>query len=373
MKIESSDPLALHPWNRAAVERLVQRRETLPHALLVQGPEGTGKRAFVAHAAAALLCEAPRDGHACNGCRNCRLFAACAHPDLHVVEPEVETETASDLLNAYSRRYAPASDKDKGKSDRKLSRVIRIDQIRSLIESMRGRPQIGARRVAIVLPAETINVNAANSFLKLLEEPPPDTAFLLVSSTPGRLPATVRSRCVPLVLNRPARAEALAWLRSLEARIADPEACLDLASGAPIRAVAYARADEPGRVRWIIADLAGLARRRSGLAACSARWKESGTETCLAWLEVAIGDMLRLRLAPETRNLRIPAARADLRRLGERLNSNELVGFLDQVSRGRGLAGGPLDEQLLIEDILAAWLRLTGSESQAINSQTFNG
>lgn len=373
MTTESSDPLALHPWNRAAVERLLQQRETLPHALLVQGPDGTGKRAFAARAAAALLCEAPRDGHACNTCRNCRLFAACAHPDFHVVEPEVETDAGRDLLNAYSRRYAPEKDK---KGDRKPSRVIRIDQIRSLIESMRGRPQIGSRRVAIVLPAETINVNAANSFLKLLEEPPPDTVFLLISSAPGRLPATVRSRCVPLVLNRPARAEALAWLRSLDTRIAEPEACLDLACGAPLRAVAYARSDEPGRVLGIIADLvdlAGLARRRSGLAACSARWKESGTESCLAWLEAAVGDMLRLRLAPETRNLRIPAARADLRRLGERLNSNELVAFLDQVSRGRGLAGGPLDEQLLIEGILAAWLRLTGSEFQAINSQAFNG
>lgn len=369
MTTESPDPLALHPWNRAAVARLVQRRETLPHALLVQGSDGTGKRAFVAHAAAALLCDAPRDGHACNNCRNCRLLAACAHPDFHVVEPEAETDASRDLLNAYSRRYAP----DKDKSDRKPSRVIRIDQIRSLIEAVRGRPQIGSRRVAIVLPAEAINVNAANSFLKLLEEPPPDTVFLLVSSVPGRLPATVRSRCVPLALNRPARAEALAWLRSLDARIADPEACLDLASGAPVRAVAYARADEPGRVRGIIADLVGLARRRSGLAACSARWKESGTESCLGWLELVTSDMVRLRLAPETQNLRIPAARDDLRRLGERLNSNELVAFLDQVSRGRGLAGGPLDEQLLIEDILAAWLRLTGFEFQAINSQAFNG
>jgi DNA polymerase-3 subunit delta' len=367
MKTEASDPLALHPWNRAAVERLVRRGATLPHALLAQGPDGTGKRAFVAHAAAALLCEAPRDGHACNNCRNCRLLAACAHPDFHVVEPEVETDTGRDLLNAYSRRYAPEKDK---KGDRKPSRVIRIDQIRALIESMRGRPQIGSRRVAVVVPAETINVNAANSFLKLLEEPPPDTVFLLVSSAPGRLPATVRSRCVPLVLNRPARAEALAWLRLTDTQITDPEACLDLASGAPVRALAYVRADEPGRVKGIIADLvdlAGLGRRRSDLAACSARWKEAGTENCLGWLEVAIGDMLRLRLAPETRNLRIPAARADLRRLGERLNSNELVGFLDQVSRGRGLAGGPLDEQLLIEDILAAWLRLTHFESHAVN------
>src|SRR3990172_4114399 len=153
MTTESSDPLALHPWNRAAVKRLLQRSETLPHALLVHGPDGTGKRAFVAHVAAALFCDTPRDGNACNPCRNCRLFAACAHPDFHVVEPEAETETASDLLNIYSRRYAP----DKDKSDRKRSRVIRIDQFRSLIESMRGRPQIGSRRVAIVVPAEAIN------------------------------------------------------------------------------------------------------------------------------------------------------------------------------------------------------------------------
>jgi DNA polymerase-3 subunit delta' len=322
--------------------------------MLVHGPDGTGKRAFVAHVAAALLCDVPITGNACGICRNCRLLAAQSHPDFHVVEPESQTETGSDRLNAYARRYAP----EKGKSDRKPSRVIRIVQIRSLIESMRGRPQIASRRVAIVLPAEAINVNAANSFLKLLEEPPPDTIFLLVASVPGRLPATVRSRCVPLALMRPSRAEAISWLRSLQPAIADPEACLDLASGAPLRAADFSRGGEAKRVAEIIADLESLTRRPGGLAACGARWKESGTARCLGWLEIVIADMVRLRLAPKAPHLRVPAARADLRRLGEQLNSNELIDFLDRVSRGRGLADGPLDEQLLIEDVLTAWLQL---------------
>lgn len=353
------------PWVQAHAAKLLARIATLPHALLVHGPVGTGKRALAMHVAARLLCDTPRASEACGTCRGCRLIAAATHPDLHVVEPESHVLLNRDLLDTCAQKYMPEK-----KGDRKPSSVVRIDQVRELIDAIRLRPQIGAWRVAIVLPADAINVNAANSFLKILEEPPADTLIILLTATPGRLPATIRSRCVPLPLTPPPRGEALAWMRNTNPDLADPEANLALAGGAPLLALSYSQSNEARFAAGVADDLCALATRRRDLGACAARWKEKGAETSLGWLETVVADTIRTHAAPDAAR-RLPA-HTPLQRIAERLHSMELHAFLDRVSRGRVLAGGPLDEQLLIEDILVAWLDLTESSNKPLKARSLD-
>jgi len=154
---------------------------TVPHAWLFTGPSGVGKELAAVGMAQALVCpEAPMVG--CGRCAACTRVARFHHPDVLWLMPEDE---------AVRRKLAARSD-----FDHVPSREIRVDQVRRLQERLALRPLEAPRKVVLLLPAEGMNPQAQNAFLKTLEEPPPDTVLLLVSAAPDRLLPTLRSRCI---------------------------------------------------------------------------------------------------------------------------------------------------------------------------------
>ena len=164
-------------WRRAVV---AGRR---PHALLIRGPAGVGKRQLADLITNSLLCETSTAALPCGDCRSCRLLHGGVHPDRLVVAPA-----------------APG-------------KAVLVDQIRRLPGFLSLKSQYGAPKVAILPEADRMNVFAANSLLKTLEEPPGDSLLLLVAALPSRLPATIRSRCQSLHVPQPDRPTALEWLR----------------------------------------------------------------------------------------------------------------------------------------------------------------
>jgi len=343
----------LLPWHDRVWEMLRARREWLPHALLLTGADGLGKNVLAEQMAQYLLCEAPTE-HACGNCRSCQLFAAGTHPDLHVVQPEAVFKGGGTRLAEYAQRYPP---REKGK-DSKDSVEIRIDQIRALIEGSQTRPQISRRKMLILSPADTLNVNAANSLLKLLEEPPPDSQLLLVTSRPARLTATVRSRCARLTLAAPSRPASIEWLVARGQDPAQAGLLLDLAGQSPLGAIALgAGGFLEHRAAWL-EDLETLAAGRQQPLACAQRWKTTGGERALGWLQTLVADLLRARFgaAPERLHNRDLAVR--LQALAKGLHLNRLFEFLETINVSRSLFGPPLDELLLLEDVLIRWSRI---------------
>lgn len=200
---------------------LQARREKLPHALLLVGQRGIGKFALARHFAASLLCEAPQaDGRACGQCLACNWFAQGNHPDFRLLQPEA---------------LAEEGEADDGKeSKKKPSQQITIEQIRGLDEFLNVGTHRGGLRVVLVHPTEAMNRNSANALLKTLEEPAPNTLFLMVSSEPNRLLPTIRSRCQAMPVPLPA--SALAERLLSEAGVAEAGRWLALAGGAPLLA-----------------------------------------------------------------------------------------------------------------------------------------
>ena len=200
------------------------------HAYLFEGPEGVGKEMAARAMAARLLCQATdiaADADACGQCESCRLLMSDNHPDFQVIHRK--------LHKLHPDRAVRAS---KGL-------FLVVDLIRFfLIERAASKPNLGGRRVFLILEAERMNEGAQNALLKTLEEPPGETCLILVTAAAERLLPTIRSRCqrVPFGLLPPA---------FVEARLADqfrvpPDAATTLARLADGRlgvALAWHRSD----------------------------------------------------------------------------------------------------------------------------------
>lgn len=359
----SSESLQPCPWHRAEWQALQERtqRGGLPHALLLTGDAGTGKRRFVDAFAAWLLCAAPVDGHACGRCKSCLLLAAGTHPDHLAVVPEA------------LRPEAEGSDGEGGSKKKKPSQEIRVDDIRALIAFAARTAQFGGRRVVVLDPAQAMNTSAANALLKTLEEPGEGTVLLLVSDQPARLPATIRSRCQQLKLPSPQPQEARDWLAA-ETGDAGRAAELLAAAGTPTRALQLVADDGWVGQRRSLATLlvdvltgASSAVRFAELAAKASKTADAGagaTEPLLLdWLPSFLGDAVRLAEGVPAERLRNADLARELRRLVEARTTQPLFLLGDDLARLREQldAGSGLSRQLLWEEVMLRWSPRTRS------------
>ncbi len=155
---------------------------------LFTGPDGVGKRTTALTFAKALNCE--RGGEdSCDLCSTCKRIERLSHPDVRVVFPiissqskKIEEEMKNYLLSEISPPPPPGGN-------------ISIERIREIKEELAFPPSSARYRVIIILYADMFSIEAANSFLKTLEEPGPRTIFILTTSKPYLLPPTIRSRC----------------------------------------------------------------------------------------------------------------------------------------------------------------------------------
>ncbi len=207
----SLHPLVGHEGARESVTTAFLG-ERLPQVLLLHGPRGVGKQRFALWAGALLLCEAPGADGPCGGCRGCRLSGRVEHPDLHwyfpVPKPPSKGSRERDdeaLEEARKTRLSELREAPLQPSHTEELRGLHLGTVRNLRRSAGSRPAMAPRRLYIVASAEELvaqdaSPEAANALLKLLEEPPAGTHFILTSSEPGRLLPTIRSRASSLFL-----------------------------------------------------------------------------------------------------------------------------------------------------------------------------
>ena len=139
------------------------RKQRVPSAMLFSGAAGIGKFTTARAYMQALMCPSSQDADGCGACSSCRRIQSGTHPDLLLLQQE--------------------------------SGEIKVEAIRSIEEFLSMKPLESPVKVVLVDGADAMNGNAANAFLKTLEEPPAASLIILVSSNPEALPDTIRSRC----------------------------------------------------------------------------------------------------------------------------------------------------------------------------------
>ena len=317
----------------------MQMRDRFPHAVLLHGPEGIGKTRFGERLAQALLCEQPlADGQPCGICLACGWFSQYAHPDFRRVRPENLEEAPSDEGEAESAKSAKA-----GKA---ASKEIRIEQIRALGDFMNVSTHRRGRRVVLLHPAEALNSVASNALLKTLEEPPPDTVFIMVSNNIDRLLPTILSRCRKVPMALPDATQALGWLKAQG--VADAESWLAEQGGAPLAALAES---ENGSREAIDALLAHLAKPAADSALKTADLlQKTAAADITAWLQRWLYDLFSVKFSGKIRYY--PKYRREIDALAQRANAQQLLAVLKQVNDRRAIADHPLSAKLFIEDML---------------------
>lgn len=206
----------------------------LHHAWLMTGPRGVGKATLAYRIARFVLAGGgAEEGGA--------LFGEPLAPSTLDVDPEHPAVRQMLAGSSPALKVLERAVNDKGK----LAKEVTVDQVRALIPFLGTTPADGGWRIVIVDAADDMNRQAANALLKMLEEPPAKTLFLLISHAPGRLLPTIRSRCRRLVLAplEPANVEAALHTAMPELSTAETGQLVPLAGGCPGRALRFAGLD----------------------------------------------------------------------------------------------------------------------------------
>ena len=267
------------PWLQAPLRQFEAARGAgrLGHGWLVAGPRGVGKINLALLAARRLLegkdgdvrfLEADEAATAMAG----RHEPEDRHPDLHWVFPEPKRNT------------------------------LTVEQIREAAQALSLTSLKGQARVLVLEPADAMTTAAANALLKTLEEPGADTYLLLISHQPGRLPATIRSRCQSLSVGCPPVAEALKWLNGAgkDQEAVDWISLLEAARGVPFRAIGYHRSDFYKFYKELETEFHEISTNRTDPQAVADTWLAGDIEAALSWLSARLQSIIRARLAPDS-------------------------------------------------------------------------
>jgi len=179
--------------------------DRIPHAQLLVGPPGNGKLTLALAFAQYINCSDKQHNDSCGVCSSCRKYSKLIHPDLHFTIPVVKTTsidkpTSSDYMTKWRQYFGenPYPQYEKWMqiiADENKQGAIYVDEAKDLIHKLNQKSYEAEYKVSIIWLPETMNITCANKILKILEEPPTKTIFILISEAEEKLLSTIRSRC----------------------------------------------------------------------------------------------------------------------------------------------------------------------------------
>ncbi len=317
--MENSLPVWLSGDFHSLVE--VAKGDRLPHGLLLVGRQGDGASIFTQAFADFLLCQNPSD-QACGICKSCKLNQSGTHPDFLKIEPDGKSMT------------------------------IKVDAVRRIAEKVSETAQQGGNKVIYLQAAETMNVNAANALLKVLEEPTANTFILLEAADLSSTLPTIRSRCRIVQLSSPGIDQAQQYL-SDTGYTANGGIALGMTANAPIDA---AKVTVEQIDNWLAIE-ENFFENQSFIQLSQFVTKQDLTdlfEQILLWIDCS----LKLQ---NGQNVLAPVSDRLLNSLGA-IPSITLFQFRDYIV---GILGAfhrhaNLNSQLMAEELAAKWIQLRG-------------
>ncbi|QXI27045.1 DNA polymerase III subunit delta' [Pseudomonas vanderleydeniana] len=320
-----------YPWQGSLWQQLAGRTQHA-HAYLLHGPAGIGKRALAERLMALLLCKSPAGLEACGQCKSCLLLAAGSHPDNYILEPE------------------------------EADKAIKVDQVRDLVGFVAQTAQLGGRKVVLIEPVESMNINAANALLKSLEEPSGDTVLLLVSHQSSRLLPTVRSRCVQQACPLPSEAMSLQWLTAALPDCSEEERVelLTLAAGSPLMAANLQSQGVREQRAQVVDGVKKLLKQQMSATQLAEGWNAISLLLLFDWFCDWSNLILRYQLTQDEDGLGLADMRKVVQYLAQKASREKVLNIQDWIlaQRQKVLSKANLNRVLLLEALLVQWAAL---------------
>ncbi|MCE0463584.1 DNA polymerase III subunit delta' [Pseudomonas uvaldensis] len=320
-----------YPWQDALWQQLAGRAQHA-HAYLLHGPAGIGKRALAERLMASLLCQHPVASEACGECKSCLLLKAGSHPDNYVLEPE------------------------------EADKAIKVDQVRDLVSFVVQTAQLGGRKVVLIEPVESMNINAANALLKSLEEPSGDTVLLLVSHQPSRLLPTIKSRCVQQACPLPSEAMSMQWLAQALPESTEDERVelLTLAAGSPLAAVSLQAQGIREQRALVVDGVKKLLKHQQSPTQLAEGWNAVPLLLLFDWFCDWSNLILRYQLTDDQSGLGLADMRKVIQYLAQKSSRDKILNIQDWIlaQRQKVLSKANLNRVLLLEALLVQWASL---------------
>ncbi|WP_166260237.1 DNA polymerase III subunit delta' [Marinobacter salicampi] len=332
-------------WHSAAWASVNTRVHAgqLPHALLVGGERGVGKRLFAEALAHKLVCEQPQgpDLLPCGGCKQCKLVAADSHPDV--------------------RFYAPEK-----------SRMIKVDQVRALSGFAVASPQVARRKIIVIDRADQLNINAGNALLKTLEEPTADSILILLQETGRPVLPTLRSRCQSLVLPTPGPEAATRWLDAelaeaeveVTASAAQRSQALTMARFAPRLALEFLAGEYVTLREEALSTFRRFMKSEVSVSEAAKPFKTLGPEATLWLMELWASDMARISAGGQGRDTEAADMLGFLAGSNPSWRAHEL---LDAIREARSAQVYNANPELEAERLLIQWLGLMPARKRRVS------
>lgn len=327
-------------WQASAWRDVINRlqHKSLPHAMLLSGPAGLGKAIFAESLTHLLLCEQldqrlvtlsePGFPTPCGVCHSCHMFAAGSHPDVMRVAPET---------------------KDKS---------INVDKVRDIAGYLGLKSHASGYQIVLVNHAENMNHYAANSLLKTLEEPSANSLLFLISHKPSLLLPTVRSRCQSVNFVVPDNESLLIWLQKRLPWDAEKlQSLLFLSNNAPLQALDYGVHGGLDTAMQVLIDFRQLASNQQEPVSIAKNWLALDISTLYQWLISWAVAMIRLKSCGHSPD-NSPVA-MQLKNLADRVHLNALFAYFDKLMACYKLLNSQVNSQLLLEDLLIYWSRIS--------------
>lgn len=322
-----------YPWHESSWDKILTARSQshFPHALLIVGADGTGKTDFAENLVASLLCTSLIDNKACQTCRSCKTYQSEANPDFLKIA----------LLEGKQQ--------------------ISVDQIRNLSEFISYTRSFNAYKVVLINPIERMNINAANSLLKSLEEPASNTVIILVATHLGRIIPTIKSRCQQLTLPSPDRTQAISWLQSQLLESNNSEELLDITNGKPLAALKITQ-DEIQSHSEFANELLSICLGQSSVTETAKKWDKYNHEKLLnwqiTWLQTFIKNGASATSIQESESTSISKI---LTKLEKTLIPDRQWSLHQQLINQKQYIHTSVNSLLFIENMLLLWLTVSHS------------
>ena len=308
-------------------------KENLHHAYLFYGREGLGKKDLLTYVSNAILCEST-NLVSCGKCKNCKLILSNTHPDLHVILRE------------------------EGKKN------ISISQIINLREKIYESAFLGTNKIISIPNIESMSRDASDAILKILEEPPKDTFFLMSSNFIHQIPSTIRSRSIEIEITAPSFNECREWLS--ESYSENIDLAIELSNNRPLIAKNLMDLNILELRSTFIKDISGIIKSGKHIVNISEQWcKELETLPLkLEWMSYILIDAIKHESANEHADV-LSDSENITRYLGENSDIFNLHELLNKTNETWNLFSGDtnLRKEYQLQSLFVAWEKELGISS----------